>query len=45
MVDEADPTLVEQTIKACATPDCIKAGTMQCPTCIKLALPATYFCD
>lgn len=28
----------------CATPDCPKPATMQCPTCIKLSLPSTYFC-
>ena len=31
--------------RACATPDCTKQATMQCPTCIKLDLEPTYFCD
>lgn len=30
--------------RACATPTCAKAATMQCPTCIKLGLEPTYFC-
>ena len=44
---EADgqaPGPEEPSQKACATPDCTNAATMQCPTCIKLSLPATYFC-
>ena len=40
-----EPQMPEQSNqKACATPDCSKLATMQCPTCIKLELPATYFC-
>ena len=31
--------------KACSTPDCTKPATMQCPTCIKLSLEPTFFCD
>jgi len=30
--------------KPCATPDCSKIATMQCPTCIKLSLEPTFFC-
>jgi len=39
---EQEPSMPDQ--KPCATPDCSKPATMQCPTCIKLILPATYFC-
>lgn len=31
--------------RACANPECTKIATMQCPTCIKLGLEPTYFCD
>lgn len=30
---------------ACATPQCGKASTLQCPSCTKLGLPNTYFCS
>jgi hypothetical protein len=30
--------------KPCATPNCSKVATMQCPTCIKMELEPTYFC-
>jgi len=30
---------------ACATPQCGKASTLQCPSCAKLGMPATYFCS
>ena len=33
------------SIFACATPQCRKASTLQCPTCVKLELPPTYFCS
>lgn len=44
---ESNNELPKQEIgaRACATPDCSKQATMQCPTCIKLELEATYFCD
>ncbi len=29
----------------CATPKCVKAATMQCPTCVKLGLIPSYFCS
>ena len=32
----------DSTVRACATPDCTKQATMQCPTCIKLDLEPTY---
>lgn len=28
----------------CSTPGCDKAGTMACPTCIKLGLPPSRYC-
>ncbi len=43
---EASEKLPEAPVsRACATPDCIKPGQFQCPTCIKLDLEPTYFCD
>ena len=35
----------EEAVRACAVPDCTKPALMQCPTCLKLELEATYFCD
>lgn len=35
MVD-AKPEEESKPQQACATPDCTKAATMQCPTCIKM---------
>ncbi len=29
----------------CSTPGCDKAGTMACPTCIKLGLPPSRYCS
>lgn len=46
MVDaapEQPPT--NSGVKPCTTPDCVKPAGMQCPTCIKLGLEPTYFCD
>ena len=41
----AEPEMPQKpATKACATPDCAKPATMQCPTCIKLSLPPTFFC-
>ena len=31
--------------KACSTPGCKKAATMQCPSCLKLNLTPSFFCD
>lgn len=32
--------------KQCSGTDCNnKAGTLQCPTCLKLGLKGSYFCD
>lgn len=31
--------------KACSTPGCGKGSTLQCPTCVKLGLPPSYFCS
>ena len=39
-----DDEIPKQQGQSCATPDCVKPAAMQCPTCIKLSLPATYFC-
>ena len=30
--------------RICATPGCENPASLACPTCIKLGLPATYFC-
>jgi len=43
MVEQELPKKIDNG--ACATPDCIKPATMMCPTCIKLGLEPTYFCD
>jgi len=43
MVEKELPKKIDNG--ACATPDCIKPATMMCPTCIKLGLEPTYFCD
>ena len=40
--NEELPTLTGA--RACATPDCTKAATMQCPTCMKMELEPTFFC-
>ena len=29
----------------CSTPQCGKASTLQCPTCVKLELPPAFFCS
>jgi len=31
--------------KSCDSPGCDKPAKLQCPTCIKLALPPSYFCE
>jgi len=33
------------TTHICATPGCTKEAKMACPTCLKLGLPPTRFCD
>eukprot|EP00455_Lapot_gusevi_P025675 TRINITY_DN2710_c0_g1_i1.p2 TRINITY_DN2710_c0_g1~~TRINITY_DN2710_c0_g1_i1.p2 ORF type:complete len:394 (+),score=130.20 TRINITY_DN2710_c0_g1_i1:83-1264(+) len=32
------------TPRVCATPECGKEATLQCPTCRQLGMPSTYFC-
>ncbi|CAN0194037.1 unnamed protein product [Pylaiella littoralis] len=34
----------EEPTADCSTPGCDKAGTMACPTCIKLSLPPSRYC-
>lgn len=29
----------------CETPGCAKAATLQCPTCLKLGIQGSFFCD
>lgn len=29
----------------CETPNCGKDATLQCPTCLKLGIPGSYFCN
>lgn len=48
MVDSQQPEeqqLPDKVAQACANPECCKEATMQCPTCIKLGLEPTFFCD
>ena len=53
MVEKADATATQEVKeeieapehKPCATPNCSKPATMQCPTCIKMQLEPTYFCS
>ncbi len=42
--EESNELPQQNATKACATPDCTQAATMQCPTCIKMDLEPTYFC-
>ena len=42
--NEGEAELPSTEVKACTTPDCSNPGVMQCPTCIKLHLPPSYFC-
>lgn len=44
MAEENKEVLPQADQRACATPDCTKAASMQCPTCLKMGLEATYFC-
>ena len=32
-------------MRPCDNPECRKPSTLQCPTCIKLGLDPSYFCD
>lgn len=29
----------------CETPDCGKNATLQCPTCLKIGIQGSYFCN
>lgn len=36
---------VAPVVHICATPNCGKPASMACPTCLKLGIPPSRFCD
>jgi len=39
------PSVTFSGIFMCSTPQCGKASTLQCPTCVKMDLPPAFFCS
>ena len=37
--------MADEEQHVCSTPNCEKAASLRCPTCIKLSLKDTYFCS
>eukprot|EP00347_Sterkiella_histriomuscorum_P004718 403359376 len=37
--------LPEMSTRLCENPECRKPATLQCPTCVKLGLDPSFFCD
>eukprot|EP01032_Pedospumella_encystans_P008824 gene8824-10436_t len=42
---EVSTPAVEAVVHTCASPGCSKPASMACPTCLKLGIPPSRFCD